>query len=319
MGTGGIAGAMAEVLTTVGSQVVAVGSARPGAAERFSRKWSIREAVHSHRAVAEIDDVDVIYVATTNDQHLENVLDCIKFRKAALCEKPIAVNARQAQEMLGAAENANVFVTEALWMSFLPFMAKIDHLIADGAIGEVRHVQAGFSYPAPQDQFRRWMSRDLGGGALLDLGIYPLSLVHHLLGPPVSFEANAHIGPTGVDLDTRVISHHAAGASASVASGFTADIANEAVVSGSEARIRIHSPFHHSPLLTLEQRGEVVASYDTSYPGHGFRFEIAEVERCLAENLTESPFRSHADTLAVLEWMDEIRERCGVVFPEDLT
>lgn len=317
MGTGGIAETMAQVLAAVDSPVIAVGSARPGAAERFAQRSSIPRAVHSHRQVAEIEDVDVVYVATTNDRHLQNVLDCVELGKPALCEKPITINARQARQMLGAAREANVFVMEALWMRFQPFLPKVDELIAQGAIGEVRHVQAGFSIPPPQDESRRWLNRDLGGGSLLDLGIYPLSLVHYLLGPPATFQANAHIGPTGVDLDARVISQHAGGATASVAAGFTADIPIEAVVSGTEARIRIHSPFHHSPLVTLEHRGEVIASYDVSHNGHGFEYEIAEVERCLAANLTQSPLRTHADTLAVLEWLDAIRQQCGVEYPQD--
>jgi len=319
MGTGNIAGAMAGVLESVGSPVMAVGSGRPGAPELFAQQWSVPRAVHSHRAVAEIDEIDIVYVATTNDRHLRNVLDCVDLGKPALCEKPMAFNARQAAEMLRGARDAEVFVMEALWMCFQPFLAKVDDLIADGAIGEIRHVQAGLFFPARRDASRRWMSLDLGGGSLLDLGVYSLSLVRHLLGPPTSFEANAHVGPTGVDLDTRVLSHHVGDASASVTSAFTATTTNEAVVSGTEAQIVIHAPFHHSPLVTLERRGEVVASYDTSIEGHGFQFEIAEAERCVKGTLTESPMRLHADTLGVLEWMDAIRARCGIEFPADAT
>jgi predicted dehydrogenase len=221
--------------------------------------------------------------------------------------------------MLGAAGDADVFVMEAMWMRFMPFLEKVDALIVEGAIGDIRHVQATHSYPASTDTSRRWMSRDLGGGSLLDLGIYPISLVYHLLGPPTDFEANAHVGPTGVDLETRVMSRHAGDTSASVVSAFSADTPNEAIVSGSDALLRVHAPFYHSPLVTMERRGEVVASFDTDYGGNGFRFEVAEAERCVGEALTESPIRPHADTLAVMEWMDGIRGRCGVEFPEDVT
>lgn len=319
MGTGGIAGAMTETLHSVGSEVVAVGSARPGAPERFAAQWGIPLAVGSHRAVAEVVDVDIVYVATTNNLHHRNVLDCVEFAKPVLCEKPIALNARQAGEMLRAARDAGAFVMEAMWMRFMPFLEQVDELIKGGSIGDLVHVHATHSYPASTDALRRWVGLELGGGSLLDLGIYPISFVHHLLGPPTDFEANAHVGPTGVDLETRVMSRHGNGTTASMMSSFSAELPNEAIVSGSEALLRIHAPFYHSPLVTVERRGDVVASFDTGYVGNGFRFEVAEAERCVIEGLTESPVRAHADTLAVMEWLDVIRDRCGVRFLADAT
>ena len=152
---------------------------------------------------------------------------------------------------------------------------------------------------------------------LLDLGIYPLSLIHHLLGPPLDFEATADLGPTGVDLSTTVLSRHEGGTAGTMASSFVQQMDNTAVVEGSRGVIRIHAPFHHSPLVTVEHHDEVVASYDTSYEGHGFRFEIAETERCVAESRIESTVRPHADTIAVMRWMDAIRSECGVTFGAD--
>jgi predicted dehydrogenase len=317
MGTGAIAAAMADALGSVGSPVMAVGSARPGAAETFAAEWNIPHALPSHRAVAEHPEVDAVYVATTNDRHHRNVLDAVAAGTPVLCEKPIALNTAQATDMLGAAVAAGVFSMEAMWMRFQPFLATVDDLIAEGTIGEVVHVSASLGFPAPQEPARRWMNRELGGGSLLDLGIYPLTLAHHLLGPPEEFSAAARIGPTGVDLTTSVISHHAGATSASLISTFAADLTNEAVIAGTAGRLRIHSPFHHSSLVTLERRGDVIAPYDTSPAGHGFRFEIAETERCLEAGLLESPMRPHADTLAVLEWMDAIRARCGIAYPQD--
>jgi predicted dehydrogenase len=204
-----------------------------------------------------------------------------------------------------------------MWMRFLPFVATLDELIADGAIGPVSHVAANLSFPATLDGDRRWVNRELGGGALLDLGIYPLSLIHHLLGPPEGFAAVADIGSTGVDVLTEVISTHGGGASAAAMCSFTADTTCEAVVSGPEGRIRLHRQFHHARRLTLERGGEEVAAYDTDFAGHGFRFEVAELERCVAAGLTESPLRPHADTLAVMEWLDAIRAECGIRYDVD--
>lgn len=317
MGTGGIATAMVKTLHDLGSPVVAVGSQRPGAAQSFADEWDIARTLPSHAAVAQVDDVDIVYVATTNDRHQDNALAAIAARKPILCEKPLALNAPQAHRMLDAASRAGVFAMEAMWMRFLPFVAKLDELLADGAVGPVTHVAANFSFPASLDPDRRWMNRALGGGSLLDLGIYPISLIHHVLGPPEDFEATAEIGDTGVDVATQVISTHAGGATAAAMCSFTADTTTEAIVAGPDGHIRLHTPFYHSRRLTLERRGEVVATFDTDFDGHGFRFEVAEAERCLAAGLLESPLRPHADTLAVMEWLDAIRDRCGVRYEAD--
>ena len=317
MGTGGIAAEMASTLRGHGSPVVAVGSARPGASAAFAAEWDIPDAVGSHTDVAEHPDVDIVYVATTNDRHHANVLDAVAAGKHALCEKPIALNVRQASELLDAATLAGVLVMEGMWMRFLPFLATVDGLLEAGAVGPVTSVSASFGFSAPVDQSRRWMNRDLGGGALLDLGIYPLTLAHHVLGEPTEFAAMAQVGPTGVDLDTRVISHHGEAASASITASFIADTTNEAVIAGSDGRLRLHAPFHHSPMVTLERGGEIGETYNTSFSGHGFRFEVTEMERCVAAGLVESPMRPHEDTLAVMRWMDAIRARVGVVFDQD--
>jgi len=312
MGTGDIAGTMTETLQSVGSPVVAVGSGSAERAQAFAAKYEIPHAVGSHQAVAERDDVDIVYVATTHDRHYQNVLDAVAGGKAVLCEKAIALNTTEAAEMYAAAAGAGVLLMEAMWMRFCPFVATLDEIIADGAIGEVTDVEVFFGYVPPES--RRWTDQTLGGGALLDLGVYSLSLVHHVLGSPKSFEAMAQLDG-GVDVDVRVISHHGDEASATAGATFLSDPSNEAVVGGRKGRLRIHAPFHHSPTITLEREGDVVATYDTSFAGHGFRFEVAETERCVAAGLVESPLRPAADTLAVMQWMDAIRARVGVVFP----
>jgi predicted dehydrogenase len=315
MGTGGIARSMVACLRERGSPIVVVGSARPGAAAEFAEAHDIPHAVGSHDEVAAHPEVDAVYVATTNDRHLANVLACVEHGTAALCEKPITLNAVQAREMFAAAERAGVFVMEAMWMRFQPFLATVDRLIDDGAIGDVRTITATLGFPAPNEMDRRWLSRPLGGGTILDLGVYPMSLIHHLAGSPTSFEADAVIGPTGVDVETAVISRHGGGVIASWVSTFRSHTANEAIVAGGEGRIRITAPFQHSSLVILERGGEVVDRLETDLGRHGFEPQVAETERCIDDGLVESPLRPHADTLAVMEWMDEIRGRVGVTFP----
>ena len=319
MGTGDIARSMVACLRDRGSPITAVGSSRPGAVAAFAEAYGIPHALGSHEAVAAHPDVDVVYVATTNDRHLENVLACVEHRTPALCEKPIALNGAETQQMFSAAEAAGVFVMEAMWMRFQPFVAEVDRLIDDGAIGPVRTITATLGFPAPVDDARRWLNRDLGGGTILDLGVYPMTLIHHLVGSPESFQAEAIIGPTGVDVETSVTSRHRADAAASWVSTFRSDTANEAIVSGPEGRLRITSPFHHSPLLVLERAGDVVEQFEVGTTTHGFEPEVAETERCIGEGLVESPLRPHGDTVAVMDWMDAIRARIGVTYPPDET
>ena len=315
MGTGGIAGAMVDALHAIGTPVVAVGSASPERSISFAAERGVERAVDTHAAVAELDCVDIVYIGTTNELHHRNALDAIAGGKHVLCEKPLALNASQAREMFSAAAGAGVLLMEAMWMRFCPFIDTLDELIGSGVIGEVTDVEAMFGFVAPAGG--RWTDRNRGGGALLDLGVYPLSLTHHLLGSPTAFEAIARV-EDGVDVDTRVVSHHAGGSVGYQGATLLADAANEAVVAGPDGRLRIHAPFHHTSTITLERGAEVLETYDTSFKGHGFQFEVAEMQRCVANGVTESPIRSAADTLAVMEWMDAIRARVGVVFPQEL-
>ncbi|MDJ0923841.1 MAG: Gfo/Idh/MocA family oxidoreductase [Acidimicrobiia bacterium] len=318
MGTGDIAGIMTSTLLQLGSPVTVVGSERATAARDFATTWGVTRAAGSYEEVAEADDVDVVYVATTNERHLRAALAGINNGKAVLCEKPLTVNAAEAETMLAAARDVGVFAMEAMWMRFVPAFVKMSDLVAAGALGELRYIQVSFGMiPPDPDVERRWMSRAQAGGSLLDLGVYALTLIHFLLGPPTGFAADCVLSATGVDIETAVLSRHANDSGASMVSSFSADLNTEATISGTDARLRIHAPFHHSPRVLMERRGKLLGDFDTRYDGHGFKFEIEEVERCVAAGLTESPLRRHDETLAVMKWMDEIRARCGIAFPAD--
>jgi len=175
-------------------------------------------------------------------------------------------------------------------------------------------VRADFGFPADLDPTGRLADPALGGGALLDIGVYPLSLAHALLGPPSRFEAAAVLGPTGVDVQVGVVSVHG-DALADLSASFLADTAMEAVVAGPEGRLRLHAPFHHSPRITLHRRGAEAEGWDTPITGSGYRTQIEEVHRCLAEGVVESDRRPLSDTLEVMQWMDACRNRIGVRYP----
>ena len=231
-----------------------------------------------------------------------------------LCEKPLTLNGAQAVTMAETARRNGAFLMEAMWMVFQPAFVELDRLIGAGTIGPVHHVRADFGFPADLDPSGRLTDPRLGGGALLDIGIYPLSLAHALLGRPTRSAAAAVLGPSGVDLQVGAISVHGDAVS-DLSASFLADTSLEAVVSGSEGRLRLEAPFHHAPRVTLHRGADQIDAWETGYPGSGYRFEVEEVHRCLAAGETESDRRPLSDTLEVVHWMDDLRRQIGVRYP----
>jgi predicted dehydrogenase len=315
IGTGGMASTMVRAMQGLEwCDVAVVGSRTIESAEAFAADRGIGTAVGSHDDVAAHPDVDAVYVASTNDLHRHNALTSIAAGRAVLCEKPLAFNAAQAGEMIAAARDAGVLFMEAMWMRFQPSLARVDELVASGAIGRSTHLECVFGFAATEDEQRRWFSNAMGGGSLLDLGIYPLTLAHHLLGQPTHYVAQAD-SVHDIDRATAVSSLHAGGAVGLLSSTLAADPSNEATLSGTEGRLRLHAPFHHAHRVTLERDEDVVATHDFPHDGTGYEFELEHFRRCLSDGLTESPVQTHADSLAIMTWMDGIRRQTGIVYP----
>ncbi len=316
LGTGVMARAMTEALKArTDAAVEAVASRDRDRASGFAETLGIPHAFGSHQALASVDGIDAVYIATTNDRHLSNTLACLDAGKPVLCEKPLGINGAEVERMATAARRRDVLLMEAMWMRFQPFLARVERAIGEGAVGEVRHLHADFCIPLPFATDNRWFAPELGGGSLLDLGIYPLTLAYHLLGPPETTEAVAQLAPTGVDAQIGVTSRHPDGALAILTSSLVADGAWQATISGTDGRLVVHSPFHHATRVTLHRRGDQVAEYDTSYDVSGLQFEIDEFHACLAEGRTESLAHPLDDTIAIAEWMTEIRRLCGIHYP----
>ncbi|MGI9625319.1 MAG: Gfo/Idh/MocA family protein, partial [Longimicrobiales bacterium] len=171
---------------------------------------------------------------------------------------------------------------------------------------------AELSFPVPTTEDRRWLNLQLGGGAVRDLGIYPMSLAYRLLGPPNGFEASGTIAKTGVETVATIESEHAGDSQAVMKCAFGGSLSNEAVVRGEEGSITLRAPFHHSPEIEVHRTGHEPMRINTSPRGHGFLAEVVEAERCVLEGEIESPQRSHAETVAVMEWIDAVLHRLGV-------
>lgn len=318
MGTGGIAVALVEAIREAGGDIVAVGSGSAERAAAFAERWDIPRSYGSHAEVARDPDVQVVYVATTNDLHRDNTLDALEAGVPVLCEKPFALNRQQAEAMVRAARDRHVFLMEAMWMRFQPSHEQMLEIIASGRIGPVRSVQADFGFNAHRRESPsgRLFDPRLGGGTILDLGVYVATFAVAALGYPERVQASAERSSSGVDQQAGIVLHHTHGLS-TLATSFVSDTRMEGAVAGTEGRIRVHAPFHHSPLVTVEQGGAVVETFDTSYEGSGYRFEVDEVHRCLDEGLTESPKMPLDESVRMMDLLDEIRRQVGVVYPSE--
>lgn len=315
MGAGRIAAALVEAIRQVpGGEVVAIGSTSSERASAFAELHGIPGRYSTYEDVAADPNVDAVYVATTNNLHLANTLVSVDHGKPVLCEKPFALNRRQAEEMVAAARASGVFLMEAMWMRFQPATSRVEAIVRSGRIGDLRSVVADFGFVAGPHPSDRLFDRTLGGGTVMDLGVYVVTFATLLLGPPTSITASGQMSAAGIDEQAGILLRHRGGMS-TLSTSFIADSSMEAIVAGSDGHIRVHAPFHHSPRLTIERRGEVVETIDTSYEGSGYRFEVEEVHRCLLEGATESQRMSLDDTLTVMSTLDEIRDQIGLVFP----
>jgi len=314
MGTGIIAHAFADAIRAEGGRIVAVSSATPARAQRFAADHGIEVAVHPHAALLEHSDLDVVYVATTNERHHLDAHACLDAGIPALVEKPFALDADTARTVLAAAARAEVFIAEAMWMRLQPAITRLHAELASGTIGPPAAFQASLGVLLDPDPTRRWRSAELGGGALLDLGVYPATLAHDLLGPARAVRATGRLGDTGVDLSAAVLADHDRGTAAWRCS-FTDASGVWATVAGPEGSIWIAEPFHHAPSLTLRPRDR--APVHLPIGGHelGYRYEVREVHRCLELGALESPALRHSDTVAVLEVLDLVATQLGIRRP----
>lgn len=320
LGTGKIAGAFAAALTELpGAEAVAVGSRRAVTAARFADRYRILRRHPSYGALAADPDVDVVYVATPHSLHRDNTLLCLEAGKAVLCEKPLAVNAHQAGEMISVARERGLFLMEAMWTRFLPAFARLRELLAAGELGEPRLVRADFCIRRPREPGSRLFEPELAGGALLDVGIYTVALAAAVFGArPERVTGLAHLGPTGVDERSGAVLDYGDGRLAVLSSANRTVTPNDALVAGPRGWVRLHDPFWSPQKLTVaigDQRHEE----EHPFRGNGYGYEAAEVGRCLAAGAGESEVMPLDESLAVVETLDRIRQPWDLVYPGEPT
>jgi predicted dehydrogenase len=301
-------------------QVVAVGSrdrergAAFAAAHRIGTGHRIGTVHEGYAALVADPAVDVVYVATPHSEHREHALLAIAAGKHVLVEKAFTRNAVEAAEVIQAARNARVFLMEAMWTRFLPHVAALREVVERGEIGDIVHVEADFGGSPLYDPTDRNFNPALAGGALLDLGVYPIAFAQDLLGTPTGVTAVGTLAGTGVDVESTVTLDFEGRAQAIARSSFLADTPRTAVVIGTEGRIDVDPEFYAPTTLVVTRRDGTGSRFEEPVEG-GMQFEAAEVARCIAAGRTESPRVSWQSTLDVMRILDAAREQLGVVYP----
>lgn len=355
MGTGVIAKQFAHGLQSLpDAQLLAVGSRTLNTANDFAKQFQIPRAYGSYEELVQDQDIDVVYIATPHIKHMENCLLCLNAGKAVLCEKPFTLNAQEAREVIKVARQKQLFCMEAMWMRFVPLMVKLQEIIQSGEIGDICMINASLGFLNEYDPHHRAFNPDLGGGALLDLGVYPLSFAFQLLGKPSSIVSQAEMASTGVDAQAAIVLSYESGALATLSTSFRAFQANDAVITGTKGRIHIQEPLYRpeslsivkyptnfaesrlskTPLARLKhveilrksyrrlQRARSLLRRDNgqitiSSAGNGYQYEAAEVMRCLRANACESNVMPLDETLEIMTVMDTIRQQWNLQYPQE--
>lgn len=318
LGTGRIARDFAAGLSATPDAVLAaVGSRGVDSAASFAGAFEVPLAFGSYEALVACPEIDIVYIATPHPMHAANAILALRAGKAVLCEKPFAMNRREAGEMVALARAKNLFLMEAMWTRFMPALAEVKRIIASGEIGAVTQLHADFGFSATPDPAHRVNDPTLGGGALLDLGIYPLSIACALLGQVEAVQAQAIMGETGVDLTTAFTMRHAGGTLSVCSCSLRARAPSELVVSGTRGSVRMHRMFHMAESITVDLLDGPSRTISTPWIGNGYAHEAIEAGRCLREGLLESPAMTHDDTLAIMGLLDTIRKQIGLRYPAD--
>lgn len=319
LATGWIAELFVKDLLLTGHQVTAVGSRAQASADRFAAQFGIPTAHGSYEALAADPNVDIIYIATPHPQHAHAATLALNAGKHVLVEKAFTLNAADAADIVALARTKGLVVLEAMWNRFLPHMCRVRDIIAAGTIGEVRSITADHRQKLPDDPKHRLNALDLGGGALLDLGIYPISFTWDILGKPASIAALATFRETGADAQVATIFHYASGAIATTLSSSDSAGPNRAVVVGTKGRIELDRVWYSPTTLRVyDNENNVLETFDGAVKGRGMQFQADEAERLIAAGLTAGDIMPPAQSVEIMATLDEVRRQIGLKYPQEI-
>lgn len=318
LGPGGIAHKFADALKAISNaEIIAIGSRYLQRANTFADTFDVPHRHGSYVELANNPEVDVIYIATPHPFHKACAMLCLEAGKSVLCEKPITVDAEQAEELIACAREHKQFLMEAMWTRFIPVMVKVREWLADGVIGEPRMLTADFGNRVvltPENRKGRLFALELAGGAMLDIGVYTVSLASIVFGAPTKITSLAHIGETGVDEQAAVLLRYDAGQIASLSCAITTRTSQDARIFGTKGSIHIPN-FPRATSATLEISRKEPVQIEMPFIGNGFEYQILEVMRCLRAGKLESDVMPLDESLAIVKTMDVARAQWGLEYP----
>ncbi len=318
LGPGGIAKAFAEDLKKIdGHSIAAVGSRTLSNAQSFANTFG-GTAYGSYEELVADPQVDAIYVATPHPAHKENVILALNAGKPVLCEKPFAVNADEAQQMVDAAHKNGVALMEAMWARFLPHYAQVREIIQSGVLGKIHTIQADHGQRLADQNIPRLVEPSLAGGALLDLGIYPVSFAHMILGNPSKITSSAVLTDKGVDAQTSMIFDYADGAQAVLNTTMIEQTPCRAVVAGLNGWLEIDRTFYNPASMRVVLNDGTTTEYPSSYVGHGLREQAEVFKQLVTSGQQQSQILNWQDTVDIMKTLDQVRSQIGLKYPFEL-
>ena len=318
IGTGGIAGKFANDLSYLNDHTVAaVGSRKLSTAQQFASKYPDCVGYPSYSKLVEDPSLDGIYIATPNNFHLEHTILALEANKPVLCEKPFAINTNEVEIMVNMATQKQLTLIEAMWTRFLPHIEIVRNIIKSKVLGDIHTLQVDHGQRLTDSNNPRLWEPELGGGALLDLGIYVVSFSHLILGIPDKITAKANFTNKGVDEQTSAIFEYNNGAQAILNTTLNNSTPCRAVVSGVNGWLEIDRIFYNPAAMRVVLHDGTKTEYPNNYEGHGLREQAVEFSRCVRLKLIESPLMSHEESIPVMKSMDKIRKQIGLHYPNE--
>ncbi len=317
LGTGIIAHKFASDLKLVeNAELIAVGSRSVESGKTFANEFEIPLSFGSYENLAKCDEIDIVYIATPNNLHHPNTLLCLNNGKAVLCEKPFALNENQAFEMIVLSREKNLFLMDALWTKFLPHYQKMIEIVKTGILGDIKVVLANFGFRANAEPDSRLLNPDLGGGSLMDIGIYNIFTTLDILGKPDEINVSVNSTEEGIDEQCAIIFKYNNGAMASLFSSISANLGTEVEISGTLGRLKLTTPFHDATsVLELYVDGKKQIIETEKEQGLGYQYEARHATNCLLNGITESSVVPNSESILLMQTLDQIRSLAGIVFP----
>lgn len=316
LGTGRMAASFASAFSEVGdARLHGVASRRTESAGNFADKFNIENAYASYAELVTDDEIDIVYIATPHSCHYEHVKLALDASKAVLCEKPFTLNAKEAEKLIYLARRKKLFLMEAMWTRYIPAVVKLRELLSENAIGEVQLMLAGGAFMPEYDPDFYLFRPDLGGGVLLDAGVYLVSIASMLFGSPVKVQALAAKHETGVDEHDTYIFQHEKGELASMYVSLRGQHSPDLTLLGSKGKIYLHAPVFCPSKIDISLHEGKKEELNLPFPANGYQFEIEEVNSCLISGQLESRIMPLDETLEIMKTMDNIRELINVRYP----